>query len=51
MLATQSSAARKIISHSRGWKASTRARLPIAKSTLCTWHEQLAALAQGLIDR
>jgi transposase len=27
-----------------------REGLPLAKSTICTWHEQLAALAHGLID-
>jgi transposase len=27
-----------------------REGLPIAKSTLCTWHEQLAALAQSLVE-
>jgi len=27
-----------------------REGLPLAKSTLCTWHEQLAALAHALVD-
>jgi transposase len=27
-----------------------REGLPLAKSTLCTWHEQLAALAHSLVD-
>jgi transposase len=27
-----------------------REGLPLAKSTICTWHEQLAALAHGLVD-
>jgi transposase len=27
-----------------------REGLPLAKSTICTWHEQLAALAHGLVE-